>query len=168
MGIGRRNEFKSTLQATLVKEHKDVRIFDYFFPLFFESNAPPMWDMTQELSPEQQQMLQQALESLMGDEQALQDLLNQLLSGQQFTREQLEQLAQQSGIQNASHMYQQRFFSRQLERLAGMHMLRNLMEQLVDELQAMGMSDEAIQELLEMLEENIGALRQQIQNFTRL
>src|SRR5688572_18149243 len=71
VGIMNRAEFKNTLQATLVKEHKDTKVFDYFFPLFFQNNAPPMWDVNQELTPDQQQLLRQALQSMMGDREAL-------------------------------------------------------------------------------------------------
>lgn len=165
VGIEGRASFRSTLLATLVKEHKDARIFDFFFPLFFDTNAPPMWDVTQELSPDQQDMLRQTLQSLMGDQDALRQLLEQLMQGQQFTREQLEQMAQQAGLDSADHMYQQRFFSRQMERMAGMQAARELIEQLLEQLRGMGMSEETLEELREMLEENMGALRQQLENF---
>lgn len=165
VGVGERGAFKSTLSSTLVKDRKDQRIFEFFFPLFFDTNAPPMWDLTQQLSPDQQDMLRQTLQSLMGDEQALRDLIDQLMHGQQFSREQLEQLAQQSGLDNAQQMYQQRYFGRQMERLAGLMVLREVMEQLMEQLRAMGMSEEALQELREMIDENIGALQEQLNNF---
>ncbi|NDJ85908.1 MAG: VWA domain-containing protein [Chloroflexi bacterium] len=165
IGVGDRAEVVSTLRATLVKEHKDSKVFDFFFPLFFDTNAPPMWDVSQELDPDQQEMLQQALQSLMGDQQALEQLMQQLMQGQQFTREQLDQMAQQLGMQNAQHMYQQNYFGRQMERMMGMQAARDTLEQLMEELRAMGMSEEALQELREMLEENMGALSEQISKY---
>ena len=165
VGIGKREAFASTLKSTLVKEHDDSKVFDFFFPLFFENNAPPMWDMNQELTPEQQQMLQQALQTLMQDDQALQDLIDQLLNGEQFSREQLEQMAQQLGMENASQMYQTRYFNRQMQRLAGMQMARDLIDQVLAELEAMGMDPETLQDLREMLEENMGALAEQISKY---
>lgn len=165
VGITDRAEFRSTLLATLVKEHRDSPVFEYFFPLFFENNAPPMWDVTQELTPEQQEMLQQALQSMMGDMDALRDMLEQLLRGQQLSQEQLDQLADQAGMQNAMEMYQQRYYSRQMQRQLGMQELRDLIEQLLEQLAEMGMSQEALDELRGMLEENIDALREQITDF---
>ena len=165
VGIQNREDFRASLRATLVKEQKDVRIFDFFFPLFFDTNAPPMWDMNQQLTPDQQDMLQQSLQSLMGDMDALKDLLRQMMEGQQFSQDQLDQMAQQSGLDGAYQMYQQRYFSRQMERQIGMDQLRELIEQLMEELRAMGMSEEAIEEIREMLQENMGALREQIQNY---
>lgn len=165
VGIGNKQAFSSALKTTLVKENKDGDVFDFFFPLFFENNAPPMWDMNQELSPEQQDMLQQALQSMMGNEQALQDLLNQLMNGQQFSREQLENMANQLGIERASQMYQQRYFDRQMQRLAGMQLARELIDQLLQELEAMGFDPQTLQELRGMFEENMAALGEQISKF---
>lgn len=166
VGIYDRIDFQSTLRATLVKEQKDMRVFDYYFPLFFENNTPPMVDMQQELTPDQQQMLQQALQSLMGDREALQQLLQQLLEGRPLTREELEALGQQSGLPNAFDRYQQRYFSRQMENQLGMAELREMLEQLMEQLAAMGMSQEALDQLRDMFEQNMGALREQINNFT--
>ncbi len=164
-GVGERGVFQSTLRTTLVKENKDRRVFDFFFPLFFDSNQPPMWDMTQELSPDQQQMLQQSLQSLMGDPEALQQLLDQLMQGQQFSPEQMQQMAEQMGLQGAEQMYQQRYFSRQMERAAGLEMMRQLIDQLMEALREMGVSQETIEQIQEMLEDNIGALAEQLRNY---
>lgn len=165
VGIMDREEFRSTLRATLVKEHRDSPIFDYFFPLFFEQNAPPMWDVTQELDPDQQQMLQQALQSMMGDLDALKQMLQQLMHGQQLTQEQLDQLAEQAGMQNAMEMYQQRYYSRQMQRQLGMQEMQDLIDQLLAQLAEMGMSEEALEQLQAMLQENMDALREQINDF---
>jgi uncharacterized protein with von Willebrand factor type A (vWA) domain len=164
VGIFDRDEFKSTLRATLVKEQKDFRAFEFFFPLFFDTNAPPMWDMTQQLSPEQQQMLQQALQSLMGEREALEQLLQQLMQGQQFSREQLDRMAQQTGVEGAFSMYQQGYFSRQAERQIGLDQLRQVIKELLELLREMGMSEETIAEIGQMLQGNLQALREQISN----
>ena len=57
-----RDQFRAAMKTTLVKEAKDHDKFEYFFPLFFGANQPPMQDIMSNMSPEQQQMLQQALE----------------------------------------------------------------------------------------------------------
>ncbi len=165
VGISGKDSFAATLKTTLVKEHKDERVFDFFFPLFFENNAPPMWDITKELDPDQQQMLQQALQSLIGDQESLRQLMEQLMNGQQFSREQLEQFADQMGMQSAMQLFQMRYLSRQMERMIGMQIARDLVEQLLEQLGEMGMSEEALQELREMLEENMDALGEQISRF---
>jgi hypothetical protein len=165
VGIKNRQEFQASLRATLVKERKHTQIFDFFFPLFFDNNTPPMNNIQQELTPEQKELLRQALQSLMGSPQALRDLLQQLMQGQPLSQEQLQQLAQQTGLQNADQMYQQRYFSRQMERQLSMQELQDMIEQLLEELAEMGMSEEALDELRQMLRENMDALREQMNNY---
>lgn len=165
IGIFQRGEFQSALRTTLVKEAADLPTFDYFFPLFFDTAAPPMFNMEQELTPEQQQMLQQALQSLMGSQDALQQLLQQMMRGQGFDQNMLDELAQQMGLANADSPYQQSYYQRMMQRMLGMNQLRELMEKLEEMLREMGMSDESVEQIMEMLEANAGALAEQLQRY---
>lgn len=166
IGIGNRGQFSSTLKATLVKESADQPVFDYFFPLFFGSGQPPMQNIPNNLSPEDQSTLQQALQSLMGNMDALRDLLRQLIEGQHFSQEQLDQMGQQAGLQQGSEMYQRQWFERRMNQQAGMRELQELIEQLMQELEAMGMSGEAREQIREMLQQNADALAEQISQYT--
>ena len=65
MGISSQGGFRSSLRATLIKEVQDQPIFDQLFPLYFGNDEPPMLNINQELSPEEQKMLQQALRALL-------------------------------------------------------------------------------------------------------
>ena len=147
IGIINLDHFKDTMKATLVKEHRDQPTFDYFFPLFFNNNQPPMQDIMDNLTPEQQQMLQQALQSLMGDMDALRDMLQQLLDGQALSQEQLEQMGEMSGLPNGDEMYQRAWFERRMQRQAQMNSLERMIGELLEELAEMGMSEEALAEL---------------------
>src|SRR5260221_3578798 len=165
IGLFERDAFRSALKTTLVKEKNDGPTFEHFFPFFFDSGAPPMFDMEQELTPEQQQMLQQALQSLMGDMGALQQLLEQMMRGQGLSQEQLDQLGEMSGLGNADGPFQDGYYQRQMQRALGMQQLQELLEQLQQQLEEMGMSDEAVEEIMAMLEANREALSEQIQKF---
>lgn len=165
VGAANRDYFRSTLRATLVKEARDQGTFDYFFPLFFGNNQPPMNNIPDNLSPEDQQKLQDALQSLMGNMQALKDLLKQMLEGRPFSQEQLEQMGQQAGLQQGSEMYQRQWFERRMNRQMGMQQIQEMIEELLKELEAMGMSSEALDELREQLEENAQGLSEQISQF---
>jgi uncharacterized protein with von Willebrand factor type A (vWA) domain len=165
VGVDNQNHFKSTLKSTLVKEAHDHQIFDYFYPLFFASNVPPLQNIPDNLTPEEQEMLQQALRSLVGLDQALQDLLRQLLEGQAFSQEQLDQMGEDAGLNQADQMYQRPWFERRMNQQAQMERLRQLLEQLLEQLQAMGMSQEKIDELREMMQENMQGLSEQISNY---
>jgi uncharacterized protein len=165
IGLFERDLFRSALKATLVKENKDGHTFEHFFPLFFETGAPPMFNMEQELTPEQQEMLQQALQSMMGNKDALQQLIQQLMQGQQLSQEQLDQLSQMTGLPNADSQYQEGYYNRMMQRAMGMQQLDQLLEQLEEALREMGMSEEAIDQIMEMMQGNRDALAEQISKY---
>lgn len=166
IGVGSRDHFRSALKTTLVKEARDQAKFDYFFPLFFDSNTPPMQNIPDQLTPEQQQMLQQALESMMGQMQALRDLLRQMMDGKAFSQQQLDQAAQQAGMQDATDMRQRSSMERRMQRQLGLQELKQMIEELLDQLQQMGMSQQALEQMREMLEQNAEGLAEQVSNYT--
>jgi uncharacterized protein with von Willebrand factor type A (vWA) domain len=165
VGAQNRDFFRSTLRTTLVKESKDFPVFDYFFPLFFGAGTPPMNNIPQNMTPQEQQMLQQALRSLMGELQALRDLLRQLLQGQPFSQQQLDQMARQAGLSQGDEMYQRQWFERRMKRQANLQQLQEMIEQLLQELEQMGMSQQALRELRQMMQENLEGLSEQISNY---
>lgn len=165
IGVGNRDQFSAALKTTLVKEARDQGIFDYFFPLFFGSGQPPMENIPDNLSPEDQDTLQQALQSLMGNMDALKDLLRQLMEGRHFSQEQLQQMGDQAGLQQGDQMYQRQWFERRMNQQAGMRDLQELIEQLMQALEEMGMSQEARQQVGEMLAQNAEALAEQISQY---
>ena len=185
IGIIERASFQDSLRTTLVKEANDRPIFDQLFPLYFGSDGPPMLNLTEGLSPEEKNMLQQALRALLeqlrqqGQPQKgqkgqpsgqvnpqqlnnLWQLLQALLQGQQASQEMLEQTGQQAGLPYADQPYQQSWLQQRMMRQLGMHLLEQLMEQLAQLLEQLGMSQEAIEELMEGLEANRDALAEQI------
>jgi uncharacterized protein with von Willebrand factor type A (vWA) domain len=165
IGIYERTDFRDALKTTLIKEKEDFKSFDHFFPLFFDTGAPPMFDMEQELTPDQQQMLRDALQSLMGDQQALQKLLDQLMKGQQFSQDQMDQAGQMTGLPNADSMSQDPYYQRMMQRAMGLQQLQQLLEELREMLEAMGMTPEAVDEIMEMMEGNADALSEQLSKF---
>ena len=165
IGIRNMDNFRQTLSATLVKEHRDQPTFDYFFPLFFKNNEPPLQDIMDDLTPEQQQMLQQALQSLMGDADALRQMMEQMLNGQPLSQEQLDQMAQAAGLDSGDEMYQRGWFERRMQRQMQTNSLERMIADLMEELAEMGMSDEALQELEQMLRENLQGMNEQMSNY---
>ncbi|GAB4545574.1 MAG: VWA domain-containing protein [Anaerolineae bacterium] len=165
VGIYERGTFQSALRATLIKEADDLPTFDYFFPLFFDTAAPPMFDMEQELTPDQQEALRQALQSLTGNQDALRQLLQQLMRGQNFDQSQLDQAGQRAGLQNADNPSQQSYYQRMMQRALDANQLRDVLDQLEEMLQEMGMSQEAIEQIMAMLRANADALNEQIERY---
>lgn len=164
-GIQDMTAFKNTMKATLVKNHKDQPTFEYFFPLFFSNSKPPLENIIEQLSPEQQAMLQAAMGSLMGSMDALRDLLQRLLEGRHFSDDEMNRLGDMSGLPQGDEMYMRPWFERRMKRQAGLTQLERMLEDLLDELAAMGMSEDALAELEAMLRDNLMGLSEQISDY---
>lgn len=165
VGIFDPTVFKTALKSTLVKEHHDQDKFDYFYPLFFTANQPPLENINDELTPEQQEMMQQAMEAMAGNMDALKQLLQQLMDGQNFTQEQLDQMGQQAGLENGSDMYQRAWFERRMNSQAGMNQMAQMLDQLMEMLAEMGFSQDQLDQLGEMLRQNMQGLSEQISQY---
>ena len=165
LGITDRDVFRAAMKTTLVKENKDQGTFEEYFPLFFGASVPPMQNIPDQLTQEEQQMLRDALQALMGNLNALRELMRQLIQGQAFSQEQLDREAQQSGMGQASGMYQRQWFERRMQRQLNMQQLEQMIEQLMEQLEQMGMSADARQELREMLEQNAQGLSEQVSQY---
>ena len=151
MGIRDRAAFCLTLRSTLVKEGADIETFEELFPLYFGTDAPPLLNPQAELTPEEMEMLQEALEGFAGD---LEELLNWLLSGQGPSQEELDELANDAGMQDADSPYQSRWYARRMQRLLGWDKLPQLLELLWEWLAEQGMDPQTIAELKAQVGEN--------------
>jgi uncharacterized protein len=166
VGVRDADIFRLTLKTTLVKEARDRHIFDEFFPLFFgASTPPPMNNVDEQLTDEQKQQMNQALQDLFKDMHGLRDLMRQLLEGRPFTPEQLAELARMAGMPQAGDLYQRSWFERRMNRLSGLQQMQGMLEQLLDQLAQMGYTQDEINALREQLRENMQGLGQQISQF---
>lgn len=167
VGVLDRDTFKHALKATLIKEPADVPKFEQVFPLFFGNDGddfvPP-----EGLSPEEQQQLQDAIDSL---RQQLQEMMRMLAQGQRPSREQLEQHAKQAGIHfkgfNQGNEQMRRWLTERMLRQMGLtpEQLREAIEALLKQLKLQGMQGEARQEVRETIQANAEALREQVSRF---
>ncbi len=165
IGIANLAYFKAAMRSTLVKEHRDQNKFEYYFPLFFTHNEPPMNDIYDQLTPEQKQMLQQAMEALMGNQEALKQLMEQLMRGERMTPEQLEQLGQMSGLDQGDEMDQRPWFERRMNQQSGLNQAMRMLDQLLEQLAQMGMSQEELNQLEQMIRENMRGIANQMSQY---
>lgn len=159
LGIQDKNVFRESLRATLVKDSEDRPVFEELFPLYFGGGGPPLQNALEDLSPDEQEMLKAALEALSGRMQALMDWLT---SGEGPTKEELEELARQAGAQWADSPQEGRWVTRRMLQRMGFDRLEEQLQELVQKLQEMGMSQEAIEKLLGVVEANREALAEQV------
>ena len=159
LGVREKGIFRQSLRATLVKESDDFQAFDELFPLYFGSGGPPMQNAAEELSEDEQEMLQAALSALSG---RLQQLMDWLTSGEGPSKEELEELAQRAGAQWAQNPQEGHWITRRMLRQMGFEHLEELIQQLMQRLQEMGMSQDAIEKLMGVVQANREALAEQV------
>jgi hypothetical protein len=159
LGVGEKPLFRESLRVTLIKESEDFPVFNELFPLYFGSGGPPMQSALDDLSPDEQEMMKAALAAISG---RLQQLLDWLMSGEGPTKEELEELARRAGAAWAKDPGEARWISRRMLRQMGYQHLEEQIKELVERLQEMGMSQEAIEKLLGVVEANREALAERV------
>jgi hypothetical protein len=160
--IAHRDLFRTALKTTLIKERADGAIFDKLFPLYFSAGGPPLTPSSEVLSPDEQQLLRDALRALAGD---LKDLIRRLLKGQNLSQEELEQWARRIGADRNRRPENVRYLTREMLRQMGMDDLVEQIEKLLGQLARLGMSPEALGQLRELLEANAQNLAEQAQQY---
>lgn len=163
MGIADRENFRLSLRSTLVKEHSGLPVFDDLFPLFFDSaDAPPMFDVTDDMSPEEAQMLAQMLRQFSDQ---LRKTMEKLLRGEQLTPQELRQLGQLTGLNRMDDMRYRDWMARRMMRAMRFDEVRNAMQELMRLLEQMGMSRERLEQMRELVRANQEAMGEQIDRY---
>jgi hypothetical protein len=162
LGVQDRERFRQALAATLVKDPADLPVFERLFPVYFGGDGPPSLDLTQDMGEDEQDMLRQALQNL---RDRLSDMLERLLRGDRLRPDELRQAGEQAGLQNASHPYQQKWFTRRMLQEMGFDKLIQDIERLLAELAQQGMDPIEAQLLAQGISENLEAWKEQVANF---
>jgi uncharacterized protein with von Willebrand factor type A (vWA) domain len=164
MGIQDREHFRLSLRATLIKDMRDLPVFDKLFPLFFGSGQPPMMggNLSDDLTPEEAQMLADALRQMADN---LRQRMERLMSGEQLSRSELEALARMVGLNQSDDLRHQNWMAQRMLRALAFPEVREALKELMEQLAEMGMSGERIQEIRERIQQNMQGLEQQINQF---
>jgi uncharacterized protein with von Willebrand factor type A (vWA) domain len=166
MGVIERDWFKSALRTTLIKEEPDQEVFEKLFPYYFGSGGPPLLNPQEDMSPQDSQMLKDALRALLGDNERLQQLLRYIMEGQNPSQEEMNDMGRRAGVPLSRQQYQQQWLARRMLRQLGVDQeFQDLIQQLLDRLREMGMSDQALRELAARIRANEGILQEQIENY---
>src|SRR5512141_1636072 len=164
MGIQDREQFRLSLRATLIKDLKDIPVFEKLFPLFFGTGMPPMMggDPSEDMTPEEAQMLADALRQYT---QNLRQRMNRLMSGEQLSREELEALGQMVGLNQVDDLRYQNWMAERMMRALAFPEVREAMKELMEQLQQMGMSRDRVEQMQNMIQQNMQGMREQIEQF---
>jgi uncharacterized protein with von Willebrand factor type A (vWA) domain len=164
MGIQDREHFRLSLRATLIKDARDIPVFEKLFPLFFGSSQPPLMggNPSDDLSPEEAQMLADALRQFA---EQLRQRMERLMNGQPLSREELEQLGQMVGLNNTEDLRYQNWMAQRMMRALAFPEVREALRELMEQLAQMGMSRERIEQIRELIQQNMQGMEQQINQF---
>jgi uncharacterized protein with von Willebrand factor type A (vWA) domain len=164
MGIQDRETFRLSLRATLIKDVRDLPVFDKLFPLFFGSGQPPLMggNPSDQLTPEEAQMLARALQQFA---QGLRERMERLMNGEQLSRSELEALARIAGLNNTDDLRHQNWMAQRMLRAMAYPEVRQALKELVEQLAQMGMSRERLEQFRDLVQQNMRGLEQQINQF---
>jgi uncharacterized protein with von Willebrand factor type A (vWA) domain len=163
MGVQDREAFRLSLRATLVKDASGIPIFEELFPLFFDNpGAPPLLDLSRDLTPEEAAMLAQALRQFTDK---LRHMLEKLMQGQQLSQEELNWLGQLTGLNQADDLRYREWMARRMERALQFDSVREALEELMETLAQMGMQAERLEQMRQQMLSNQQALSEQLRRF---
>lgn len=163
LGIQDREIFRLSLRATLVKDANGQPTFDELFPLFFGSgDAPPMQDIMGELSPEEAQMLAEALRQF---GQKLREMMERLLRGEQLSQEELQQLGQLVGLNSMDDLRYKDWMARRMQQALGFKEVQKAMQELMKLMGQMGMNRERMQQMRQLIQANMQGLDEQLSQY---
>ncbi|MCS6825901.1 MAG: VWA domain-containing protein [Caldilinea sp.] len=164
IGVQDREQFRLSLRATLVKDAGCLPVFDELFPLFFDSADPhtQTFDVTQEMTPEEAQMLAQLLRQF-GEQ--LRQMLEKLLRGEQLSQQELDQLAQITGLNRAQDMRYRDWYAQRMMRALRFKEVQEALREIMELLAKMGMNKQRLEQMRQLIQANQKALEEQISRF---
>ena len=163
LGVMDREDFRLSLRSTLVKDINSLPVFDELFPLFFDSgDAPDMQNVMEDMSPEEAQMLAQALRMF---NEKLRELMEKLLRGEQLSQEELNQLGNMVGLNRMDDLRYQDWMAKRMMRALQFDEVREAMRDMMELLNQMGMSKERLEQMRDLIKANEQALQEQMNRY---
>ena len=163
LGVMDREDFRLSLRSTLVKDINSLPVFDELFPLFFDSgDAPDMQNVMEDMSPEEAQMLAQALRMF---NEKLRELMEKLLRGEQLSQEELSQLGNMVGLNRMDDLRYQDWMAKRMMRALQFDEVREAMRDMMELLNQMGMSKERLEQMRDLIKANEQALQEQMNRY---
>ncbi|CAM9512527.1 unnamed protein product [Discosporangium mesarthrocarpum] len=176
LSLDDREVFQDALRSSMVKRGDEIPTFDELFNLFwsgfYDNLKGAFGDMEGDLSEmgiDLEQLLSQLaemMENMDGDldmSELAQALLTQDLSE---LENMIRAAAEDAGTGRIENMLQVGFFSRRTTEQLGLEGAQQDLENLVERMKAMGMGDEQIQQMQELIRKLMETVRRTVRNFT--
>lgn len=163
LGVREREAFRLSLQATLVKEANDLSVFAELFPLFFgKGDAPPLQNISDDLTPEEARLLAEALRQFSNQ---LRQILEKLTRGEQLSQEELERLSRLVGLNQADDLRYRDWMVQRLKKALRFQEVRQAMQELARLLEKMGVNRQRVEQLIKQMQANQQGLEEQLRQF---
>ena len=163
IGIKKRETFRLSLRTTLVKDASSIPVFEELFPLFFgEGDTPPMMNLSDDLTPEEANMLAQALRQF---NEKLREMLERLMNGEQLSQEELEKLAKLVGLNQADDLRYREWMVQRMEKALRFREVQEALKELAELLAQMGMDKERVEQMRQLLQANQKSLEDQLRQY---
>jgi uncharacterized protein with von Willebrand factor type A (vWA) domain len=163
LGVQNRENFRLSLRSTLIKDADNLPVFEELFPLFFggQENAP-MMNLADDLTPEEADMLAQALRQF---NQKLRDMLEKLMRGDKLSQDELDQLSKMVGLNQADNLRYREWMAQRMQKALRFSQVREAIQELAELLAQMGMDQQRVEQLRQLLQANQKGLEDQLRNF---
>ncbi|MEA4907750.1 MAG: VWA domain-containing protein [Anaerolineaceae bacterium] len=163
-GVRDRDVFRTSLRTTLIKDNTDVPRFEQLFPLFFQAAdaPPPMNNPSENLTEEEAQMISEALRQYT---EQIRQMLQKMLEGKPLTRDELRRLDSQVNLSRMKDLRNQQWLSNKMDQALQFRAVQQALKDLMRMLAEMGLNQQKLDELQEMMAANQQAMKEQIQKY---
>lgn len=165
-GIADREYFRLALQTSLIKDARDLPIYQELFPLYFSTNPPPPLQPLGggQLSDEQREQALRQLQQMLAQlsPQHLAQLFRAMVAGEPITDQELRAMLGQVPPPRMSNPRYRDWMTRQTLRDLQFSRLEQALRDLLDQLRQQGMPETALRAIAQAARENQEALAEQI------
>jgi uncharacterized protein with von Willebrand factor type A (vWA) domain len=163
LGVMDRDTFRLSLRSTLVKDARNLPVFEELFPLFFgNAGAPPLMNLSEDLTPDEAQKLAEALRQFSDQ---IRQMLERLMRGEQLSPEELDRLGKFVGLNQIDDLRYREWMSQRLQKALRFPEVREALRELAELLAQMGMDKQRVDQMMRLMQSNQQALEDQLRQF---
>jgi uncharacterized protein with von Willebrand factor type A (vWA) domain len=163
LGVKDREMFRLSLQTTLVKDASSLPVFEELFPIFFGGDEmPPMINPSEDLSPEEAQILAEALRQF---NDQLRKLMDKLTNGELLSPEELARLAKMVGLTQMDNLHYREWMVQRMKKALHFREVQEALQELAEILEKMGMDKQRAEQLTQLMQANQQVIEDQLRQF---
>ena len=163
LGVMDRDMFRLSLRSTLVKDARNIPVFEELFPLFFgNANTPPLMNLSEDLTPDEAEKIAEALRQF---SEQIRRMLERLLRGKQLSPEELDRLGKFVGLNQIDDLRYREWMSQRLQKALRFPEVREALRELAELLAQMGMDKQRVDQMMRLMQANQQALDDQLRQF---